>query len=241
MAEIANVVSGEPVESSWGNAIRDRTVQRYVDATARAASVGFPQAGMLSWLDNPGQLDLYDGTDWVRVLELTANGSALLPTGGVTIGTEDADLFVSFRHWRGVLGQYMQAWNTAAGAVFRFFDGSTPWDYYFGSRDTQPNGGTGLELNQASASIPDGSVLMTTHNDGARRFQWRTGGAFLLELWSRSNTGTWLKVMDARNDNGDLRVGNAPRDGSQVRNVAHSSTDAPPAGSQPGDLFLVYE
>jgi hypothetical protein len=241
MAEIPNVVSGEPVESSWGNAIRDRTAQRYADATARDASVALPVAGMLAWLDNSATLTIYDGTDWVELLSLTANGSAVLPTGGVTIGTENLDLFHSFRHWRGVAGQYGQWWSTLTGAVARWFDGTTAWDYYFGSRATQPNGGTGLELNQASASIPEGSVVMTVHGDGARRFQWRRGTAFLLELWGRDNTGTWRKAMDVNNTAAEVRVGDTPRDGSQVRNVAHSSSDTPPGDSQPGDLFLVYE
>lgn len=56
MPEIPNVVSGEPVESVWGNDIRDRSVMKYADLTALQASVPFPQLGELAWLNDPGYL-----------------------------------------------------------------------------------------------------------------------------------------------------------------------------------------
>jgi hypothetical protein len=242
--EIPNVVPGEPVEASWGNQVAGRTAQRYADATARDASVPIPEAGALSYLQNTDQLYLYDGTDWVRIVRQDASGNAAIDggvsaDGFVTIGVQGVDAFRAFKNWRGA--GYMQAWGELLSAVFRFNDGTSSWDYRHGPMSTQAQGGTGLEFGAAASGLIDGGVFATFHNDGARRFQFRRGGAFLWELWARSNTGTWLKVMDARNDNGDLRVGNDPRDGSQVRNVAHSSTDAPPADAQPGDLFLVYE
>jgi len=58
MPEIPNVVSGEPVESQWGNAIRDRVAQRYADATARDAETPIPGLGELAWLDNPAELTI---------------------------------------------------------------------------------------------------------------------------------------------------------------------------------------
>ena len=56
MPEIPNVVSGEPVESNWGNDIRDRAVMKYADLTALDFSQPLPQLGELAWLDNPGHL-----------------------------------------------------------------------------------------------------------------------------------------------------------------------------------------
>ena len=64
MPEIPNVVAGEPVQSDWGNDVRDRITSRYADATARAASTPFPQAGQITWLDDPGVLERFDGADW---------------------------------------------------------------------------------------------------------------------------------------------------------------------------------
>ena len=64
MPEMPDVVSSEPVEASWGNDIRDRTVQRYADATARDISVPFPAAGDLAWLDDTGAATVFTGTAW---------------------------------------------------------------------------------------------------------------------------------------------------------------------------------
>lgn len=59
MPEIPNVVPGEPVESTWGNDIRDRVVQKYADLTALVASRPFPELGELAWVTDPGQLLLF--------------------------------------------------------------------------------------------------------------------------------------------------------------------------------------
>ena len=64
MAEIPNVVPGEPIESNWGNEIRDRAVMRYPDATARDFSDPFPDVGQLSWLDSTGQIDRFGDDGW---------------------------------------------------------------------------------------------------------------------------------------------------------------------------------
>lgn len=77
MPEIPNVVPGEPVESNWGNDVRDRIVQRFADATARTASLPFPVAGAMSWLDDPGQLDYFDGAAWVNVADTAALDAGL--------------------------------------------------------------------------------------------------------------------------------------------------------------------
>lgn len=69
MPEIPNVVAGEPVQSDWGNDVRDRITSRYADATARAASTPFPQAGQITWLDDPGVLERFDGADWRQLGE----------------------------------------------------------------------------------------------------------------------------------------------------------------------------
>ena len=68
MSEIPNVIPGEPVESDWGNDIRDRAITRYADATARGLSLPFPEAGAVTWIGDPGQLDVWDGTTWVELV-----------------------------------------------------------------------------------------------------------------------------------------------------------------------------
>ena len=69
MPEVPDVVAGEPVETDWGNIIRDRVTSRYDDAAARAVSEPLPQVGQISWLDDPGQMEYFDGADWVGLAD----------------------------------------------------------------------------------------------------------------------------------------------------------------------------
>ena len=84
MPEMPDVVASEPVAADWGNDIRDRTVQRYQDAAARDASVPFPLAGDLAYLDDSGTVTLFDGTTWKSG---TAPGVYVLVTGDDMTGT----------------------------------------------------------------------------------------------------------------------------------------------------------
>lgn len=65
MPEIDDVVPGEIVESVWGNQIRDRTLQRYVDEVERDFLNPTPTAGDLAWLDNVESVQVFNGEDWV--------------------------------------------------------------------------------------------------------------------------------------------------------------------------------
>jgi hypothetical protein len=88
MPEIANVVSGNTITSSWGNAIRDRTVQRYATAAARTSGHPSPVEGDLSYLQDSNTLWYYNGTAWVPVgLPEVANAveqDAAVPISGMT-------------------------------------------------------------------------------------------------------------------------------------------------------------
>jgi hypothetical protein len=64
MAELPDVVPGEPVASSWGNAIRDRTVQRYADATERDTENPSPDDGDLAYLTTTDVLQVYGAGTW---------------------------------------------------------------------------------------------------------------------------------------------------------------------------------
>ena len=84
--ELPDVVPGEPVESDWGNDVRDRIVQRFADDSARNASLPFPQAGAVTWLDDPGVVEVFDGTDWIT---LHQNGNPIDLGGGDLTGAGD--------------------------------------------------------------------------------------------------------------------------------------------------------
>jgi len=92
MPEIPDVAPGEIIESgTFGNPVLNRIVQRYADGTARDAGVPLPQAGQLVWLDDPGILEAYDGTEWVPLDELY--GGPFLPlAGGEMAGTISSSL-----------------------------------------------------------------------------------------------------------------------------------------------------
>lgn len=67
MPEMPDVVAGNTITVAWGNQIRDRTVQRYATAAARAASLPSPTEGDLSWLQDQNNMFVYDGTTWQPV------------------------------------------------------------------------------------------------------------------------------------------------------------------------------
>ena len=86
MPEIPNVVPGEPVEADWGNDVRDRSVQRFADATARTASLPFPGIGQLTWLDDPGVVEYWDGGTWTSLADVDDLALKLNLSGGVMTG-----------------------------------------------------------------------------------------------------------------------------------------------------------
>lgn len=67
MAEQADVVTTETIEVEWGNAIRDRTAQRYDDLATRSAENATPTAGDLAFMQDTGDLDIYFSGAWRHI------------------------------------------------------------------------------------------------------------------------------------------------------------------------------
>ena len=65
MPEINDVQIGETIAVEWGNAIRDRTIQRYANATERDELHPNPTEGDLSYLEDTNSIEVYDGFAWV--------------------------------------------------------------------------------------------------------------------------------------------------------------------------------
>lgn len=61
MGFINNVVPGAPIASTWGNAIRDRTVLQFASAAERAAQWASPPVGAVSYLTDTGALEAWYG------------------------------------------------------------------------------------------------------------------------------------------------------------------------------------
>ena len=91
MSEINDVVPGEPVESDWGNEIRDRAIQRYADSSDPNIPA-VPISGDPRWLIAESEFSIYDGAEWSAYAVLDAdvtfdNVAALL---SVSVGSVDA-------------------------------------------------------------------------------------------------------------------------------------------------------
>ena len=69
MPELDDVVSGETIESAWGNDIRDRTLQRYVNSTERDTLNPSPSAGDLAYITATEIVQFFDGSGWVNMLD----------------------------------------------------------------------------------------------------------------------------------------------------------------------------
>lgn len=65
MPELVTVVPDETIFSDHINDLRDRTVQRYSDATERGSLHGSPVAGDLSYLESDDGVYVWSGTAWV--------------------------------------------------------------------------------------------------------------------------------------------------------------------------------
>lgn len=66
MGWIPDVVPDEPVESVWGNEIRDRTSTPFPNVAARDAAIPIPQFGQVVFIQEPIPLEYWwDGSKWL--------------------------------------------------------------------------------------------------------------------------------------------------------------------------------
>jgi len=207
MPEIPDVVAGEPVQSAWGNDLRDRSVQRYDDATDRDTLDPLPDAGAVCWLDDPGALEVYTGTEWLRVLD---------EAGGYVIGPGLVDLE---RTSSGFLRATRT--GTAPGIVGRVvFQISSGWVVDLSDADNADSY-RAVTMNREQAAfmagavvvsnaglvelrkvVPAGEPLLQFQMDGTyptgRRFQFRRAESFgSLELWAVRSDGSEFRVWTA--------------------------------------------
>jgi microcystin-dependent protein len=80
MPEMVNVVPTDPIESEWGNDIRDRTVQRYTSSANRTSLHPAPTAGDLSYLADTGSVEVYHSGAWRAMLP----AGVVIPFAGST-------------------------------------------------------------------------------------------------------------------------------------------------------------
>jgi hypothetical protein len=76
MAEIPDVIPGDPIEASWGNPIRDRSLQRYLSAADRDAKNPVPVDGDMAFLIDSSTTQVFGAGNWNTIVR-EADGDAL--------------------------------------------------------------------------------------------------------------------------------------------------------------------
>jgi hypothetical protein len=141
MALTPNVASAAPITSAWGNEIRDRSVQVFASAAARAAAWTSPPEGAVSYLADVDALDFWTGSAWRRTGHLVQGGTTIVTTNGsgdavinyptafragtipvvsINIGDESQAaiaLAFSVSTPPNNIGFWLRAWDTTAHAV----------------------------------------------------------------------------------------------------------------------------
>lgn len=135
---IGNVVTVTKIESTWGNAIRDRVVQNFVNAAARDAAITSPVVGMMCCiLDGSGvlQLQQYAGaTDgwrqpWNEDWGFLGRASATSTQSTVTTIADLTSLTVAFtavanRRYKVKVNVLISSTVAADGMLLTLADGS---------------------------------------------------------------------------------------------------------------------
>jgi microcystin-dependent protein len=147
MPEIPNVVPSTTIEVEWGNAIRDRTLQRYDDVSTRTAESPSPDDGDLSFLENSGEIAVFYSGAW----------RSIVPTGAVLpfAGPSAPGGFLLCNGAAVSRTTYAALWN-AISSTFGPGDGSTTFNLP-DLRQRFPLGvaasGTGNDLGETGGAI----------------------------------------------------------------------------------------
>jgi len=191
--EIPDVVQGQPVESAWGNDVRDRVTMRYADLSALQAGEPVPDVGALRWLDDPGELVVWNGSAWLTVLD---------QDGGFTIGPGLVDLERTasgfLRATRtgtnpGIVGRVVMQISSGWVVDLSDADGADSYrpvaidrslaNFMVGGLTVDDAGLVELRKSPA-ADAPLMQWQLDGSYGGGRRYQWRRGPQFgNLELW----------------------------------------------------------
>jgi microcystin-dependent protein len=182
MPEMPNVIASESIEAEWGNAIRDRTVQRYDDVTTRTSENPTPDAGELAYMEDTGDLAVYHSGSWRKFVPagvvlpyagsavptgyLLCNGAAVSRTTyaalftaiGTTFGAGDGSTTFNLPDVRGrfILGVAASGTGSSLGAVGGSID-------HTHSNPSTASGGS--HTHDQGSSATDGGLLETGAND----------------------------------------------------------------------------
>jgi hypothetical protein len=152
MAEMPDVLTGEVIDADlWGNPIRDRTVQRYIDVAERDAEHPSPASGDVAYMsaEVDNYLTLFHAGGWRQLVGLNASGTAVLKgTIQTFAGTSAAPSY---------------SWSSDTGTgMYRLTTGVIGWGISANRRMTLST--DGLEIGNGSST---GAPLLQRINSEA--------------------------------------------------------------------------
>jgi len=115
--------SGEVLTASDVNGyLMDQAVMKFADSSARGSAIAAPSEGMVSYLDDTDQLELYDGSAWKSVGNAYAMAAARGTVTGLSKGTSDSISALLTINWPA--GRF-----TVPPVVFTQTSGTAPGSY----------------------------------------------------------------------------------------------------------------
>lgn len=129
----ANVAQGDPISSTWHNEVKNQTIFRFANTSARASAITTPTEGMVSYLDDTDAVEVYSGTAWRKPWNLpwgqvAAPVTGTAQTGITTSATDLTGLSISYSGYIGrqlLLQASVPCYNSAAVGSLYFYDGAT--------------------------------------------------------------------------------------------------------------------
>jgi hypothetical protein len=198
MALTPNVIANAPILSTWGNEVRDRSVQVFATSAERASQWPAPPTGATSYLvATPGVLYVWNGGAWVvgggagsLIVKKRTLGDLTVGTAGFTNWSDfDAGTFAT--SMPAAVGDVLSvtldgAWGTVAGGVgfldAYFFTSGAPFGASAGGSPTG-NGVVGWGGHAVAGNDPFNGTAFRTVVAGdiasgavAIRLRARTGG-----------------------------------------------------------------
>ena len=210
--------------------LMDQSVMRFADSAARSSAIGTPTEGMVSWLDDVDQVEVYDGSGWVNftgdINQVTA-GTAL--TGGGTEGNVTLDVDTAAVGSAISITASEISDVTATATELNILDGVTATSAELNILD-------GVTATASEINILDGVTADATELnllDGVT--------ATTTELnYVDGVTSGIQSQLDGKVDETNGAVTTAATGSAVVRNI-HLSTSTPSSGDGiDGDVWLVY-
>jgi hypothetical protein len=208
------VVAGQVITASWGNMVRDQLVTPFADAATRTAQVTVPVEGMLSYLLDRDEIDVYDGAGHEFVAEPgtyvsktldenVASSTALQDDDALLAAVKASAVYevAAMIKYRCSLGEITIGWAGPAAATLDWCSvGAGPGvlanagDHTINTvgsiGDTAGHGGA-VDIN-TSAFLRITGLLIVGATAGTLNFRWAQRGSHATNTTVKA--GSWLSL-----------------------------------------------